>query len=168
MQYFFLSGAPNTGKTMTIHAICGWLLSIGYIGNDLRQDGQVYIQSTTFPVLRVNDFSFLMQKGGVKVLVHSATDDVYNINMLADFISTYTPDVVISSCRDYLDWPRNYLCQKLGLTNDYELSTNNPSVQEFPMGKITRRNNWSDAHLWYFRNTLKCIKMLLTSTPYSL
>lgn len=47
------------------------------------------------------------------ILLHSATDDAHNINLLAGFISEYNPDIVISSYRDYLDWPRDYLCQKL-------------------------------------------------------
>lgn len=36
------------------------------------------------------------------ILLHSATDDAHNINLLAGFISEYNPDIVISSYRDYL------------------------------------------------------------------
>lgn len=168
MQYFFISGAPSTGKTMTIHAVCGWLLSNGYVGSDLRTDGKVFTPSTIFPVLGVDDFSYSLQKNGVKVLVHSATDDKDNIDMLGDFIRNHKPDIVITSCRDYLDWPRGYLCQTLGLIDDYELYLKNPNVREFPLAKITRKTNWNHRHIWYFRNTFKIIKDILTAFPYRL
>lgn len=104
------------------------------------------------------------------ILLHSATDDAHNINLLAGFISEYNPDIVISSYRDYLDWPRDYLCQKLNLENGYELSDPKQQyVQEFPLGKITRRHGRrEEIYPWYFNNTLKNIKKLLMSTPYNL
>ena len=168
MQYFFISGASSTGKTTTIHAICGWLLSKGYTGGDLRPDGKVYTPSTGFPVIGVDDFSYILQKNGTKVLVHSATDDTYNVEMLNDLMKNQKPNVVISSCRDFPDWPREYLCQTLGLTNDYVLDLRNPNVREFPLAKITRRTNWTDAYNWYFENTFKMIKEILIDPPYRL
>ncbi len=168
MQYFFISGAPSTGKTTTIHAICGWLLSSGYTGGDLRTDGKVYTPSTVFPVIRVDDFSYLLQKDSIKVLVHSATDDAYTIGILDDLIKSQKPNIVISSCRDYPDWPREYLCQTLGLINDYELNLKNSNVREFPLAKITRRANWPNAYDWYFRNTFEIIKEILKASPYRL
>lgn len=168
MQYFFISGAPSTGKTTTIHAICGWLLSNGYTGGDLRTDGKVYTPSTVFPVIGVDDFSYILQKNGIKVLVHSATDDLPNIAILVGLIHDLTPDVVITSCRDYPDLPREYLCQTLGLTNDYELNLSNPNVREFPLAKITRRKNWNDPYIWYFRNTTNIIENMLMAAPYNL
>lgn len=85
------------------------------------------------------------------ILLHSATDDAHNINLLAGFISEYNPDIVISSYRDYLDWPRDYLCQKLNLENGYELSDPKQQyVQEFPLGKITRRHGRrEEIYPWY-------------------
>lgn len=168
MHYFILSGAPSTGKTSTLNAICGWLQTRGYSGRDVNPDGRVYIPVTTCPAPSMSDFSYMLHKGSLGVLVHSATDDRYNIDILADLIQNLKPDVVITSCRDYLDWPRQYLCQTLGLTDDYVLDRKNPQVREFPLAKITRRKNWNDSYIWYFNTTTNIIENMLMATPYNL
>ncbi|WP_302603927.1 hypothetical protein [uncultured Alistipes sp.] len=168
MQYFFISGAPSTGKTTTINAVCGWLQTRGYSGRDVDPYGRIYSPITTYLASGVQDFSYMLYKGEFGVLVHSATDDQPNIDILVGLIHNLTPDVVITSCRDYPDWPREYLCQTLGLTNDYELNLSNSNVREFPLAKITRRKNWNDPYIWYFRNTTNIIEDMLMAAPYNL
>lgn len=168
MRYFIVSGAPSTGKTTTLNAICGWLLDRGYVGEDVGSDDKKYVPITSCLVQNVGDFSYMLHKGDLGILVHSATDDEENINILDTLIREYKPDIVITSCRDYLDSPRQYLCQTLGFTNDYVLDRKNEHVREFPLAKITRRRNWSEPYIWYFNTTTDIIKTMLMAAPYNL
>lgn len=167
MEYLFISGAPSVGKTTTVHAVCHWLLS-KYPGTDLRTDGLLFDRTAVPPALATNDFSFLFDTGDMKVLVHSATDDPYNADMLVSFISRHEPRIVISSCRDYPDKMRDYLCTRLNMQNGHVLASRHAYIQEFPLAKITRRTNWTDPYNWYFENTMLRIKAILSSAPYGL
>nr|WP_290016480.1 hypothetical protein [uncultured Alistipes sp.] len=170
MQYFFISGAPFTGKTTTINAVCGWLQNRGYSGQDVDPNGRVYAPITTCPASGVSDFSYMLHKSNLGVLVHSATDDQPNIDILVSLIHSLTPDVVITSCRDYSDPSRLYLCQKLNLVDGYTIGSQQSGVQvkEFPLAKITRRKNWNDPYIWYFVNTTNIIENMLMAAPYNL
>ena len=122
MKVLFISGAPNTGKSTTIYHICTYLLGRGYTKIiDILYNKHVYLPPTSFPPTPIDDFACLLEKDRIKVLIHTATDDRCNIDWLVNNINKYTPDIVITSCRDYNDWVRDYLCTEMKLTNGYTL-----------------------------------------------
>ena len=88
--------------------------------------------------------------------------------MLVSFINQHKPGIVISSCRDYTDKMRDYLCTRLNIQNGYVLASRHAYIQEFPLAKITRRTNRTDPYNWYFENTMLRIKAVLSSAPYGL
>ena len=170
MQFFFISGSPDSGKTTMVRAVCDWLCSAkGYSYECVNSDGQEYAPLSTFPEIgTVKDFSCILNKNQKTVLVHSATDNGYNIDLLDGYIKKYNPDVVISSCRDFCDWPRTNLCDVLGIVNDEDLCSRNKNVMEFPLAKVTRRTKIVERQRWYLTNIFRYIKEILAKSPYDL
>ena len=99
MNLFIVSGAPNTGKSTTVYHLCTYLLNLGYVKTDIPYNGKRYSTSTSFPPILANDFSCLLEKEGKKVLIHTATDDVFNIDALVNSINNHKPSIVITTCR---------------------------------------------------------------------
>lgn len=168
MDLLIISGAPNTGKSTTVYHLCSFLIGQGYVRIDIPYNGKTYSAPTSFPPVLADDFACLLQKGGKKILIHTATDDTYNIDALANSISSHNPEIVITTCRDFGDWPRDYFCSKLKLTNGFILTGVSPvCVEEFPLSRVTRRTaRFTTAYEWYFKNSTNQIEKLLLQPPY--
>ena len=170
MNLFIVSGAPNTGKSTTVYHLCTYLLNLGYVKTDIPYNGKRYSTSTSFPPILANDFSCLLEKEGKKVLIHTATDDVFNIDALVNSINNHKPSIVITTCRDFGDWPRDYFCSQLKLVNSFILaSTSDIDIEEFPLSRIKRRTTrFATAYEWYFINSTHQIEKILSLPPYSI
>lgn len=155
MDMLIISGAPDTGKTITIREIYERLLVMGY--TDTSHENM--------PEKKDDDFTrTLLNLDNKAILIHSATDDEFNINILFDNINN-NYDLVITSCRD-LYHPREYFFRKQKEYQDHHKIS--ISIEEFPLAKITRRSHWKDAHNWYFNACINQLMNKLTSAPYNL
>ncbi|WP_422091037.1 hypothetical protein [Tenacibaculum ovolyticum] len=158
MNFLLIGGKPDTGKTETISRLF-LLLRETYRDIENVHTIETNIPPPTNPLL---DFSVIL-KGtdtlgkNIKILIHSATDDDFNINLLHNNIKKYSPDIVITSIRDIYDERRKVL----------EIVNTNFSI-EIPLAKITRRNHFDEALNWYQNSIDNLINRLISQNPYNL
>ena len=157
MKFLLIGGQPDSGKSETIYRIfMRYSISYTQISN-LHPHAQI---PSGFPF---EDFSVLLEglnnKGNlVKILIHSPTDDSYNINMLKNNIISHSPDIIICSIRD-IDWQRQMVLDIVA--NNYHF--------EIPLARITRRHNSRPIALDWYRSTIDIlIDSVLVQTPFSL
>lgn len=157
MKFFVISGAPSTGKTTAINNIALWLTS-GIITADLY--------GNTLPSFLPNssgvysDLSIVIDLKGKKIIIHSATDDKYNMDLLIEKLKQNPDtDIVITSCRD-IYWERDYFTAHIRPFATFYL--------ESPKGKITRRNDYTLAETCYNTNMLVMNQHILSNNPYNL
>lgn len=164
-KFLLIGGQPNTGKSSTISRIFLTLSS-----NYTKITNINFTKTTLPPTFPLQDFSALLEgvnKNGlkVKILVHSATDDRYNIDLLEDYINNYQPNIVICSIRD-IGWERNEVLRIVN--NNYHI--------EIPLAKVTRRgkhsklsnNNFNNSLYWYIRSIDKIIIQQVKSPVFDL
>jgi len=157
MKFLVISGAPSTGKTTAINKIAEWLTS-GVITTD--------IDGNSLPIFLPNrngkylDFSIVIILRGKKIIIHSATDDQFNMDALIEKLKLH-PDteIVITSCRD-IYWERDYFTSHIKPFSTFFL--------ESPLGKITRRNDFHIADTWYKNSLLTLHQHILKNNPYNL
>lgn len=157
MKFLVISGAPETGKTTAINKIAEWL-TFGAITTDINGDPlPIFLPNL---IGEYSDFSVVIILKGKKIIIHSATDDKYNMDVLIDKLKLY-PDtyIVITSCRD-IYWERDYFKIHIKPFSTFFL--------ESPLGKITRRNDFHLADLWYKENLLILHQHTLKNNPYNL
>lgn len=157
MNFLVISGAPSTGKTTAINKIALWLTS-GIITTDVS--GNPLPSFLPDPNGKYWDFSIVIVLKGKKIIIHSATDDIPNIDDLIDKLKQH-PDteVVITSCRDIYR-KRDYFIDNIHPFASFLL--------ESPLGKVTRRNNFALADAWYKGHLLTLHQHILQNTPYFL
>jgi len=157
MKFLIISGAPDTGKTTSINKIALWLTG-GVITSDINGNAlPTFLPDASG---KYWDFSIVIILKGKKIIIHSATDDKYNIDQLVEKIKD-NPDtnVVISSCRD-LYWQRDYILDYIKSIGAFLL--------ESPLAKITRRNDAASADVWYKGCLLTLHQHLLLNIPFNL
>ena len=153
MNFLLIGGQPDTGKTEAIHRIVNNLI------------GQRYRIITGVLPLPPDDFTILLQKNdGLKILIHSATDDNHWIDNLESSINKHNPNFVITSIRD-IDWQRDRVLRIVGSS----------FFAEFPLARITRRNNsftgkmrFTDALDWYRNSIDNNVIFILSNPPFNL
>ncbi|WP_312364261.1 hypothetical protein [Sphingobacterium sp.] len=173
MNFFIISGAPNTGKTSVLNVLANEFLNHVYVGrlqNILNYD-ILNTPTNTLPTFAINnhgkydDISVIAEFGNKKVLFHSATDDFACIDKLRQIILLHSDiDIIITSCRD-IDYPGNErtLLQKLiNPTKDF--------VIEVPRGRISRTKNTNKtlANVWLLNSSMNLYLYLLGQSPFSL
>lgn len=158
MKFLVVAGAPDTGKTTAINKIAEWITIRGSITTQTN--------GTSLPFFLPNskgkyqDFSIVIIYRDVKIIIHSATDDLFNMNVLIEKIKQ-NPDteIVITSCRD-IYWERDYFTANIKPFATFFL--------ESPLGKITRRNDFMLADNWYKDTLLDIHHLILSNNPYNL
>jgi len=157
MKFFVISGAPSTGKTTAINNIAQWLTS-GVITTD--NAGKLLPSFLPYTDGNYYDFSIVVIIKGIKIIIHSASDDSAKMNALIEEIKQ-NPDteIVITSCRD-IYWERDYFTTNLKPYATFFL--------ESPLGKITRRNDFTLADDSYKNILLEIHKHILSNNPYNL
>ncbi|HAT3998703.1 TPA: hypothetical protein JRX02_000148 [Elizabethkingia anophelis] len=158
MKFLVISGAPSTGKTTAINKIANWLTSTLKITLDINGNPlPTFLPDSTG---KFWDFSVIIIVKGKKIIIHSATDDQYNLDALIEKINLH-PDVeiVITSCRD-LYWQRDYFINHIKPFSTFFL--------ESPLGKITRRNDFHIVDIWYKNTLLTLHQHILENNPYYL
>ena len=164
MRYLLFGGAPSTGKTSAIYRLA-IILTTRAINPFIIVAGSISLPP---PFGKTpNDFKVLLEGVDIKgkktyILINSATDDKYNIDLLKDFYNNQQHiDIIISSVRD-IYWKRKYFFEtmKILLEDDFYL--------EIPLAKITRRNDHALALNWY-NHTLDTLGIhILSNTPFNL
>ncbi len=157
MKFLLIGGQPNTGKSETIARIF-LLLSTRYtvIIN-------VHPHTVLPPTTPLEDFSAILQGVDttgkqVKILIHSPTDDIPNINLLKENIKTHKPDIIVTSIRD-IGWERKEVIKIVSSNYFFEI----------PLARITRRHyHRSISKIWYQSNIDKIVKLVIESTPFNL
>lgn len=164
MKFLLIGGQPNTGKSETIARLF-LLLSKKYPNITNAHTIPTNIHPPTNPLL---DFSVLLTgfnnlNEEVKILIHSPTDDKFNIDLLENNIKKFSPDIVITSIRD-LDWQRDNVL-KIVDTNFH---------LEIPLARITRRKNsnvnnkFNTALDWYRDTVDNTIERSINQAPFNL
>lgn len=160
MKFFVISGAPDTGKTTAINLVSEWLCSkysitTDFYGNPLPP----FLPNPTTG--KYDDISLVLNLNGLKVIIHSATDDKNCMDILIEKINQNTDsEIVITTCRD-LYWPKDYFNLNIG-------SFASSFLLESPLGKITRRNDFTLANTWYKDSLLQMHQHILSNIPYNL
>ncbi|HFK5570259.1 hypothetical protein BAX97_11870 [Elizabethkingia meningoseptica] len=162
MNYLLFGGQPNSGKTGTIDRLTRTLLYSSF---------SFSIADGTFPPTRGNDFLILLERvsnGRTQyIIINSASDDIFTINNLKDFINKHSGkmiDIVISSVRD-IGRERNDFFSTIGIS---PIDTN---VYEIPLARVTRRNSsgsFVPAFIWYKNSLDRHINLVITNPPFSL
>jgi hypothetical protein len=166
MNYLLFGGSQNVGKSEAIWRVAQFLMSRGFFGID----GSIPTSPLSVPKPQpFPDFIIVLQgvdKYGniIKILLNSATDTPYHIDMLKQFINTlsYTVDIIISSIRDDF-WPRPYFFMEMKINKkvDFEL--------EIPLAKITRRDvNFWIALNWYQQQIDELAIHSLSNPPFNI
>lgn len=174
MDIFIISGAPNTGKTHYIAAICEFLLAkYTPAKTDLPHWGHFKKWQSTIDITQpFADFSCVLDINGRIVLIQSASDDINCITHLQNDISQYSPDIVFCTSHDYNSGNRAALCQRIGLVDGNIISaTGSINVEEYSLGKIynnSSRRNITHALESYFENTKNMILKNIANSPYNL
>lgn len=157
MNFLLIGGQPNTGKSETISRLF-LLLSTRYTAII-----NVHPHTALPPTTPLKDFSAILQGidttgKQVKILIHSPTDDMPNINLLKENIITHKPDIIITSIRD-IDWERTEVEKIVGSNFSFEI----------PLARITRRHlRRGKSKLWYQSNIDNIVKLVIKSPPFSL
>ena len=157
MKFFVISGAPSTGKTTAINNIAQWLTT-GVIKTDIY--GQLLPSFLPDANGNYYDFSIVIIIKEKKIIIHSASDDTSKMDALIEKIKQ-NPDteIVITSCRDiYLE--RDYFTANIRPYATFFL--------ESPLGKITRRNDFTLADDLYKDILLQMHQHILSNNPYYL
>lgn len=158
MKFLVISGAPGTGKTTAINKIAEWLRIRGSLTTDSK--GNILPSFLISAQGNYKDFSVVIIYLGIKIIIHSATDDKYIINELLELIKQNpNTDIVITSCRD-IYWERDYFTNNVRPFATFFL--------ESALGKITRRNNFILADNWYKNTLLEMHQHILENNPYNL
>lgn len=157
MKFLVISGAPSTGKTTAINKIAEWLTS-GIITTDV--DSNLLPSFLPDAKGKYWDFSIVIILRGKKIIIHSATDDIPNMDALINKLKLH-PDteIVITSCRD-IYWERDYFTKNIRSFSTFFL--------ESPLGKITRKNDFNLADTWYKDSSLALHQHILKNNPYNL
>lgn len=157
MKFLVISGAPSTGKTTVINNIALWLTS-GIITTDV--DGTILPTFLPNSKGTYDDISIVVILKGKKIIIHSATDDQNCMDRLIEKINLNSDvGVVITTCRDVY-WERDYFVKNIKPFATFFL--------ESPLGKITRRNDFTLADTWYKDNLLNLHQHILGNNPYNL
>lgn len=158
MKFLVISGAPSTGKTTSINKIAEWITIKG--GITIDSNGNPLPSFLPNPKGKYEDFSIAIFYKNRKIIIHSATDDKVWIDKLVNLVNI-NPDteIVITSCRD-IYWERDYFT-----TNVRPYST---FFLESPLGKITRRNDFTIADNLYKDTLLQMHQHILSNNPYNL
>ncbi|MDM1484321.1 hypothetical protein HX045_11655 [Myroides odoratimimus] len=173
MNFFIISGAPDTGKTSILNILANELLNQKYVGSlhNILNYNQLNTPTSILPTFALNsqgkydDISLFVEFGGKKVLFHSATDDFECIDKLKKIILLHSDlDIIITSCRD-IDYPgkeRTLLRSLIDPNNDFDV--------EVPRGKISRTNsiNKASAYTWLEVTSINLYLHLLGQSPYNI
>jgi hypothetical protein len=163
MNFLFIGGQPNTGKSETLTRV------FSLLSKKFTTINNVHPNTALPPTVPLQDFSVILKgvnaKGKqVTILIHSPTDDVPNINLLEQNIKIYTPDIIISSIRD-INWQRQKVLGLVGKNFNFEI----------PLARVTRigknspsPTNYSTAILWYQKNIDNTINLVIKSAPFDL
>jgi hypothetical protein len=152
MNYLLFGGAPSVGKSEAI-------IRLELFLNSKR------ITTTHKQLLPNGDFYACLDgtdSNGTKVriLVSSAADTPHIIHGFKSYCNLYPLyDFIISAVRDDGDPDRN---------NFFSTMVIKPSdcVLEIPMGKITRKNNYTTALAWYSSRIDALAQTILGNAPF--
>lgn len=157
MKYFLVGGAPNVGKSESIHRCTLALMSRGF----------KVVKGTVHP--HQKDFRAILeglnQNGKtIKILINTASDTPAIIEKFKRFMGKNDPcDICISPVRDDDFWPRKEFFRIL------DIDIKKSFILEIPLAKITRRgSNKTRALHWYRHQVDDLIKYCLKSNPFNL
>jgi len=157
MNFLLIGGQPNTGKSETIARLF-LLISTRY-----KVISNVHPHTALPPTTPLEDFSAILHGVDatgkqVKILIHSPTDDIPNINLLKENVLTHKPDIIITSIRD-IKWERTEVEKIVGSSFSFEI----------PLARITRRHHHrGKSKLWYQSNIDNIVKLVIESPPFNL
>ena len=150
MNFLLIGGQQNTGKSETIYRLANKILSSFTLIN-----GSIPSSFDDFTAL-LNGVDTTGKK--VKILFHSASDDMDCINRLKKHINTHKPDIIVTSIRD-IGWERTEV-EKIVSSNYFF---------EIPLARITRRHHHRGlSRLWYHKNVDNIVKLVVESLPFNL
>lgn len=178
MKVLLISGENDSGKSTLIYAIATWLEQRGYQPDNVNEKGFWKFERISEDDQTSNknsrDIQTFFEKNGVRVYVHSATDDEDRINELVENVEKIKEekiDVLITSVRNYGDNMRNLLCENMKWKESgYQLHDKNDNlIREIPLVKIkyfsaTDKSNMIE---WYESNLLPVVETYI-KTYYGL
>lgn len=167
MSVLLIGGAPNTGKTNAVAMCANYLVGRGfkvvacqnYNGKSINIPNVVKGNSSSKDFMAKLTGKNLNGKQ-ITVIMVSASDVTPMIDQNFDFCNGQNYDILISSIRD-IGNERNYLL------NMFNMNVDNTNVVEFPLAKMSRKNqNWFTAKSWYDFTVQNILSHILKSKPF--
>ena len=150
METLLIGGAPSTGKTGAIIWVENYLLSKGF-----KCVKKIVLNADFMAILEGKN----KDKKIIRIVINSASDTEDIIDKFYSFMnSNGIYDILISSIRDIYH-ERDYLFNKIKPLSK--------GIVEFPLAKITRRNDYQKAKAWYDKYVFSMLEAVLLNQPFS-
>lgn len=167
MKTLLIGGAPNTGKSNAVAMCANYLLNRNFTVLDCKNYFGKQIKIPKIATGSNGSTDFLASLQGldknnkkVSVIITSASDTDGIIDANFNYFQNSPCDIYISSIRD-IGFERSYLLQKFGF------SMENNGLLEFPLAKMSRKNqNWYKAKTWYDTTVQNMLELILSSKPF--
>ena len=149
MKVLLIGGAPSTGKSNAVCMCARYLINRGFVLLDCQDYNGQKIKLPTIVTGSSKPTDFLARLDGtdknnkkVSVIIASASDTIPIIDSSFSYFQKKACDILISSVRD-INYERKYLFSK------FHFQTDDKSLMEFPLAKMSRKNqNWCTAKNW--------------------
>ena len=169
MKVLLIGGAPNTGKSNAVTMCANYLLNKNFKVIDCIDGNgkKIAIPKIATRANPSTDFRAVLKgvdinKKPVTVVIMSASDMVSTIDCNFDYLLNVEADIYISSIRD-IGSERDYLLSK------FRLNVDNKMTFEFPLAKMSRKNdNWYAAKKWYDNAVQDMLKNILRMKPFEI
>lgn len=168
MKFLLIGGQPDSGKTQTLIRLYLRIYHKYTKITNVHPNPRCTPPTTTSK----DDFSVILDGvdlvgNPIKILLHSPSDDMDNINLLEANIKTHSPDIVVTSVRD-IDWQRHEIEKRVATFGSYKF--------EIPLARITRRGKHSGvaqakffrALSWYQTSIDTLIDSVLNQPPFNI
>ncbi len=178
MEILLVTGAPETGKTGTLHDLTKWLLDDK--GYDINLSRTFHDQPFVFPRPRRKNYDIevlLSKSDGKRILIHSAIDVPVCVNNLCENLETLkkegnSPDILITTCRYICDDMREMQCNKLGwkpgASDDVLIDSDGHPILEIPLLRICpERPDKEMVEKWYHEHINRLVQHILCLDPYN-
>ncbi len=169
MKVLLIGGAPNTGKTNAVAICAHYLINQSFTLLDCQDinGNKMQLPKIANGVNSPNDFlarleGFDRNKKRVSVIITSASDTDVIIDNNLKYLQKQNCDIYVSSVRD-IGPERKYLFTK------FKFNTDNNGLIEFPLAKMSRKNqNWYTAKKWYDTTVKKMLETILGSNLFNI
>lgn len=167
MSVLLIGGAPNTGKSNAVAMCANYLVGKGFsvVACQNYDAKSMNIPKVVNGAASSKDFMAKLTGKNlngkqITVIVVSASDTNQMIDQNFDFCHGQNYDILISSIRD-IGEERTYLLSK------FNMNVDNTNVVEFPLAKMSRKNqNWFTAKTWYDFTVQNILSHILKSKPF--